>query len=135
MLIIAFWRLLALFFVGLAFIGAILPGLPTTVFLLSAVWASSKGWPKLHDWLLRHPRFGPLISQWQTHRAVPRRAKWIAGLSMLASTFILLYSSAPLWVKCTAPTIMIVVMIWLASRPEMPTTCPLKAKTKIINPD
>ncbi|KGK41167.1 hypothetical protein LH51_16895 [Nitrincola sp. A-D6] len=135
MLKIALWRLLALFFIALAFIGVILPGFPTTIFVLLAVWASANAWPRLHAWLLAHPRFGPLISQWQTHRAIPRRAKWIAALSMLLSTFLLFSSSAPLWVKCAAPTLMALVMIWLASRPEMPKTCPMKIKTKVINPE
>ena len=120
MLKIALWRLLALFFVALAFIGVILPGIPTTEFVLLAVWASANGWPKLHDWLLAHPRFGPLIKQWKTHRAIPRRAKWIAGLSMLLSTMLLISSNAPVWVKCSVPVMMALVMIWLARRPEMP---------------
>lgn len=120
MLKIAFWRLLALFFVALAFIGVIVPGIPTTEFVLLAVWASANGWPRLHAWLLAHPRFGPLITQWQSHRAIPRRAKWIAGLSMLLSASLLILSNAPLWVKYSVPPIMVLVMIWLARRPELP---------------
>lgn len=133
MLIIALWRLLALFFVGLAFIGAILPGIPTTIFLLSAVWASSRGWPALHDWLLAHPRFGPLIHQWQTHRAIPRRAKWIAGISMLASTLLLISSDAPIWVKYAAPITMAMVLIWLISRPELPPDTQSAQRTKAVD--
>lgn len=116
----ALWRLLALFFVALAFIGVILPGIPTTEFVLLAVWASANGWPRLHDWLINHPRFGPLIEQWHTHRAIPRRAKWIAFLGMLVSGTLLITSNAPLWVKYSVPVIMGIVMIWLARRPEMP---------------
>lgn len=120
MLKTALWRLLALFFLGLAFIGLILPGIPTTEFVLLAVWASANGWPRLHRWLLAHPRFGPMITQWQTHRAIPRRAKWIALLSMLVSAALLITSNAPMWVKYSVPVVMAIVMIWLARRPEMP---------------
>lgn len=117
-----FWRIIALFFVVVAFIGVIVPGLPTTEFLLLAVWASANGWPRLHNWLLKHPRFGPLIEQWQTHRIIPRRAKWIAFISMFISTVFLVSSAAPLLVKCTAPLIMAIVLIWLICRPERPQT-------------
>lgn len=119
MLRIALWRLLAIFFVSLAFVGLVLPGVPTTEFVLLAAWASAKGWPRLHNWLVSHPRFGVLIEQWQTHRVIPRRVKWIAFISMSLSTLLLVSSNAPLWVKCTAPAMMAVVMVWLARRPEM----------------
>ena len=40
---ILFWRSLVIVFVVLGFIGAVLPGMPTTVFLILAAWAASKG--------------------------------------------------------------------------------------------
>ncbi len=41
--------------VGLGIIGAILPVMPTTVFLLIAAWAFSKSSPRWHRWLREHP--------------------------------------------------------------------------------
>ena len=116
------WRMLALTFVALGFIGAVLPGMPTTVFMLLAVWAASKGWPPLADWLLNHPRFGPPIHNWQTHRAIPRRAKWLAGISMLVSMPIICLTAPSAWVQWLVPSAMCLVLLWLCSRPEPP--CP-----------
>lgn len=116
------WRMLALTFVTLGLIGAVLPGMPTTVFMLLAVWAASKGWPPLADWLLNHPRFGPPIQNWQTHRAIPRRAKWLAGISMLVSMPIICLTAPSAWVQWLVPSIMCLVLLWLCSRPEPP--CP-----------
>ncbi|WP_075096413.1 YbaN family protein [Planctomyces sp. SH-PL14] len=61
--------------VGLGVLGAFLPVLPTTPFLLLASWAFMKSDPRWHAWLLRLPRFGPMIRDWDERRAVPRRAK------------------------------------------------------------
>ncbi len=44
-----FWRTLVVIFIILGIIGAILPGMPTTVFLILAAWAASKGGQK---WML-----------------------------------------------------------------------------------
>lgn len=112
------WRCLALFFVLLGLIGAVLPVMPTTVFMLLAAWAAGKGWPSLHDWLLSHPRYGPSIRSWQQHRAVPRRAKWLAGIMMTFSMLLICLSAAPVLVKWLVPSLMCVVLLWLWTRPD-----------------
>ena len=71
--------------IGLGVIGALLPLMPTTVFLLIAAWAFSKSSERWHQWLLNHPRFGRLIRCWHEHHAMPRRAKRIALLTLAAS--------------------------------------------------
>lgn len=81
------YKAIALFSLCLALLGVVLPGLPTTPFLLSASWAARRGWPAFEQYLQTHPRFGPLLQQWQQHRVVPRSAKYTAsgmlGVSLL----------------------------------------------------
>lgn len=114
-----FWRTLALVSVVLGLIGVVLPGLPTVPFLLVAAWAGGKGWPLLETWLLTHPRHGPAIRRWRDHRAVPRRAKWLASITMVSSSVLLALSSAPFHAKWGVPLFMAVVALWLWTRPEL----------------
>ncbi|KZN36005.1 hypothetical protein N480_18615 [Pseudoalteromonas luteoviolacea S2607] len=76
------------FSLGLAFIGAILPVMPTTVFLIIALWCFSQSSDKLENWLLTHPKFGKTLSNWQTRRIVPKKAKYFAAISMGVSLVI-----------------------------------------------
>jgi uncharacterized protein len=57
------------FFV-LAVLGALLPLLPTTPFLLLASYFLVRSSPRLNDKLLASRTFGPLLRDWQRHRAV-----------------------------------------------------------------
>ena len=56
-----FWRCLVVIFVILGFIGGLLPGMPSTVFLILAAWAASIGWPQMDAWLLNHPKHGATL--------------------------------------------------------------------------
>lgn len=71
--------------VGLGIIGAILPLMPTTVFLLIAAWAFARSSPRWHQWLRDHPRFGHLVCCWEEHHAMPAKAKRIAWTALAVS--------------------------------------------------
>lgn len=112
------WRSLVVIFVILGFIGAVLPGMPTTVFLILAAWAASKGWPQMDEWLLNHPKYGPTLRDWRASGTVPRKAKWLATMMMSISGIIMLFTSAPFVIKVFTNVVMVVVAIWLWFRPE-----------------
>lgn len=93
------WRIhylaLGWFCVGLGILGAFLPLLPTTVFLLIAAWAFSRSSPKYHQWLRNHPRFGGMIRSWEQHHAMPRRAKRITFITLALSYAVTAYVFGP----------------------------------------
>jgi uncharacterized membrane protein YbaN (DUF454 family) len=83
-----FWRLvwsaLAWTSLGLGLIGAFLPILPTTPFLILAAFAFARSNEKIHTWLIEHPQLGPPIVDWEKYGAISTRAKITAVLTMAA---------------------------------------------------
>jgi uncharacterized membrane protein YbaN (DUF454 family) len=84
---------------GLGLVGVVLPLLPTTPFLLLAAACFARGSVRLHRWLLTAPLAGPLIRDWRTHRAMPRRAKILAYALLLLSFGVSLWWLEPVWLR------------------------------------
>ena len=70
------WVILGLFFVGCAYIGIILPGVPTTFFVILAAWAFSKSSKKFDKWIHEHKLFGKYLTNWETKRIYPYRGRY-----------------------------------------------------------
>ena len=87
--------------VGLAYLGAILPGLPTTPWVLLASYFFSRSSPRLERWLKRSPFFGTLVRDWEQHRGIRRSAKVLSTCVIIpvVSASIAL-TALPIWVKC-----------------------------------
>lgn len=62
----------------LAALGVLLPGLPTTPFVLLAAACFAKASPRLHTWLLAHRWMGPMVRDWEANRSLPLKAKCLA---------------------------------------------------------
>ena len=76
------WVGLGCLFVGLGAIGAVVPGMPTTVFLVLAAACFIRSSQKLYDWLISNKTFGPYLKDYREGKGIPRRAKVLA-LSMI----------------------------------------------------
>ncbi|MAM60967.1 YbaN family protein [Maritimibacter sp. UBA3975] len=73
---------------ALGAIGVVVPGLPTTPFLLVAAFAFGKGSPRTRAWLIDHAHLGPPIRDWEERGAISRKAKVLA-VSMMAALLLL----------------------------------------------
>ncbi|UTH31613.1 YbaN family protein [Ectopseudomonas hydrolytica] len=114
------WLLLAYLCLGIAMLGVVLPGLPTTEFVLLAAWAASRSSPRLAAWLENHRLFGPLLRDWRLHGVVLRRTKWAASLSMLLALSILLLTVDHLPSVLFAAAGMSCGALFIWTRPEKP---------------
>lgn len=84
-------------FVVLGVIGAFLPLLPTTPFLLLAAACYARASTRFYNFLLNNRSFGPTILEWQRHRSIPWRTKlWsIALMTAMLSTSIIFFVKDP----------------------------------------
>jgi uncharacterized membrane protein YbaN (DUF454 family) len=105
------WRLLGLFFVGMAYVGAIVPGIPTTFFALLAAWAFSKSSPKLDKWLHEHKVFGKYLNNWEQKRVYPNKGRWMMVGVMLIS-LVSMILTLPLKIPIYAGITFLIIIIW-----------------------
>ena len=63
---------------GFAILGVFLPVLPTTPLLLLAAALFLRGNRHWYEWLMNHPKFGPYISNFVVHKAIPARVKAVS---------------------------------------------------------
>jgi uncharacterized membrane protein YbaN (DUF454 family) len=102
----------------LGIIGAFLPVVPTTPFLIVAVWAFSKSSPRLREWLYHHPRYGATIRDWFEHGAVSLPVKIFASVTMSLSIPIAYYITENLMLSAVHTGVILLVMIFLITRPS-----------------
>ena len=106
--------------VGLGVLGAFLPLLPTTPFLLVALWAFSRSSRRFHHWLYTHPRFGPRLQEWKKYGTIPVKVKVSAVSMMLLSLVLLIVTQAKWQVIAGAGAFILVGTAYVISRPSRP---------------
>ena len=114
------WLLIGLVALALGAIGIALPLLPTTPFVLLAAFAFAQSSAKLHQWLLDHNVFGPLIDNWHRYGAISRRAKIISVISMIAVLVISLAMAAPAVVIWLQVLVLGAAALFILTRPLPP---------------
>ena len=112
------WAATAYVCAALAIIGLVVPGLPTTPFLLLSAWAASRGSRRLHDWLHAHPQLGPARADWEENRAVSTVAKVLAGVFLTLSWLIMMWRGVSVWVLVPLAVLFASVLAFVVTRPR-----------------
>lgn len=105
---------------GLGALGVLLPLLPTTPFILLAAFAFANSSEKMHQWLLDHNVFGPLIDDWRRYGSIRRSAKVATVISMVALLAISWWLNAPTWIIVAQALVLSGVLTFILSRPLPP---------------
>lgn len=112
------WLAVGAFSLACGVVGAVLPLLPTTPFVLLSAYAFARSSPRLYRWLILHPQFGPLIINWNRYGAIDRRAKVIAVGVIILTPFITWIVGAPFWALAAQIVVLAGVFGFIVTRPE-----------------
>ena len=101
---------------ALGLIGIVLPGLPTTPFILLAAACYARASPRLHAWLLNHRWMGPMLRDWERNRSLTRRTKTVAIASMTVMVGVSIWSLQGRPVVQAVLLMTAVVGVWVVLR-------------------
>ena len=138
------WTLvgLGLFCVGLGALGVIVPGLPTTIFLIAASWCFTRSCPWLEDRLIRNRFFGPYLRFLDGDTPMPPRVMWsslaLMWTAISISTWALLRYDASVALTAGIPfagiigSVVLVRVARRAPRPASPSVgvCPVASSLR-----
>lgn len=103
----------------LGVVGAFLPVLPTTPFVLLASYFFFHSSKVMHDWLLSHRTFGPLIRDWESYGIIRPSAKRLASVMIILSfCYPLFFKDFSLWFKFLLLITELSVLSFIWTRPS-----------------
>ncbi|WP_114390367.1 YbaN family protein [Notoacmeibacter marinus] len=113
-----FWRCAGLLALAFGLVGVVLPLLPTVPFLILAAFCFARSSPRLHDWLVAHPRFGPPIADWRREGAISLRAKRLATVSIAAVFALAIMMGLDLRLLAVQGLTLLCVLLFIWTRPH-----------------
>jgi len=100
----------------LGLLGALLPVVPATPFMLLAAWAFSKSSQRFEQWLLNNKYFGPSIVRFRAHRVIPLQAKIFSLSAMLVTLIVSIVSRVVPWWALVGQTLLMGYAAWFTLR-------------------
>lgn len=129
------WRLLGLICVGLAYVGIIVPGMPSVTFAALALYCFARSSTRLHDWLWNHKHLGVHLRNWHEKRIYPTKAKYAMLLCCLLSLAWCLYIQLNPWAITGIAVFMAGWLIWAwrfpGSEAEYQRSTPIPKKENV----
>lgn len=106
------WFTLGILFLGIAFIGVILPGIPWSTPAVIAAYCFSKSSQRMHDYIHSHSIFGPFLKGWSDKKIFPIKAKKLMLVTMGVSLIIVWFTIDSWLVFSLILALMIGTIIW-----------------------
>lgn len=104
--------------IGLAMTGLFLPVLPTTPFVLLAIFLFGKSQPEKIQEIMQHPKLGPFVQDYLDPQGIPLKSKIKALVVLWISILISVIFFIPLIaIKMLILSIASLVSIWIWMKP------------------
>jgi uncharacterized membrane protein YbaN (DUF454 family) len=126
------YAIIGLLMTGLAILGAVVPVLPTTVFVLIALWAFSNASERLHGWFIRLPLLRTALveaKKFQQEKTVALSAKIISQVSAWGSSIVLILVTRSLVIGVASVAVAISCSMFMFLTPTR------KSNTAPVNSD
>jgi uncharacterized membrane protein YbaN (DUF454 family) len=103
----------------LAIIGLLLPLLPSTPFGLLAIVCFNRVDPRLKLFCYKIPYLGLALKDWDDHKIIRPKAKWLAlGMMGVGLGVVWSRSGVAFWIKLFVSSILLPMMVFIAKRPS-----------------
>jgi uncharacterized membrane protein YbaN (DUF454 family) len=102
----------------LGVIGAFLPILPTTPFILFAAWCFARSSERFHKWIIDNKYFGPIITEWENGNGISRKIRTRALLMMWFSLCFSMLVLRQWWAVLLLSSIGIFATLYLFKQPS-----------------
>jgi hypothetical protein len=102
--------------IAFGYIGAAVPGVPSTIFFICALWFFKRSSPRFELWLLNHHWFGPTLRNWDEKGAISPRTKLVAVCTMALFVGTSLYFIYSPWTKAIVACFAVIGASYILSR-------------------
>lgn len=106
------WFIAGMIFLGIAFVGVYLPGLPWSTPAVISAYCFSKSSERMHNYLYNHKLFGPFLTGWAEKRIFPTKLKYLMLVTMTSSLVIMWFTTGNIKAILWTGGFMVLVAIW-----------------------
>ena len=96
------WLSIGMIFTAVGMVGIIVPGLPTTIFMILAAGCFFRSSTKMYRWVISHPLFGDQVLRFRKGEGMPKKAKYLSILTMWTFIMFAVFIGLPdlaAWIK------------------------------------
>lgn len=111
------WMTAGFLFLGIAYIGVVVPGIPWSTPCLIAAYCFGKSSERFHNYMINHKVFGPFITNWRDGKVYPNKVKWIMFICMDASLVIMWFATQNWKAVAGMGVFFALVLLWASRYP------------------
>jgi uncharacterized membrane protein YbaN (DUF454 family) len=108
----ALWFTAGIIFLGIAFVGIYVPGLPWSTPTVIAAYCFARSSERMHRWLYSHKIFGPFLTGWTEKRIFPTKFKYFMLVTMSSSLALMWFTTGNIKAVLWTGGFMVLVAIW-----------------------